>query len=180
VAREGRSCDYYAAQSPERPARPRRSGMSGAERAPRNPYHVSRQRFIAASPAEIFAVLADPGMHAVIDGSSTVRTTTSGTADRLRLGARFGMDMTMGVSYRVVNVVTEFDEGRRIAWQNGDHNIWRYIITPADGGTWVTEEWDARKSPRRLFMRLLRFPSRNAAAIERTLANLEAHLATRA
>ncbi len=79
--------------------------------------------------------------------------------------------MTMGVGHRVLNVVCEFGEGRRIAWQNGDHNISEYTLTPADGGTWVTEEWDARRSHRRLFMRLLRFPARNAAAIERTLAN---------
>ncbi len=155
--------------------------MTSTQRgATRSPYHVSRQRFIAASAEDIFAVLADPDMHSVIDGSQTVRATTSGTSERLRLGARFGMDMAMGLKYQVVNVVTEFEEGRRIAWQNGDHNVWRYILEPADGGTWVTEERDARKSLRRFFMRLLRFPSRNAAAIERTLAKLDTRLTTRA
>lgn len=141
-----------------------------------NSYYVSKQRFIPSTAEEIFELLAHPEMHAVIDGSATVRAPRTGAAERLSLGACFGMDMNMVVGYKVLNEVCEFEEGRRIAWQNADKNIWRYILTPSDGGTWVTEEWDARKSPRRLFMRLMGFPARNAIGIERTLANLEAHL----
>jgi hypothetical protein len=67
---------------------------------------------------------------------------------------------------------------RLTPWENADKNIWRYILKAVDGGTVVTEEWDARKSPRPFFMRLMRFPARNAAGIERTLANLETRMTT--
>lgn len=141
-----------------------------------SPYYISRERFIAASADDIFDLLASPDKHSLIDGSGTVRAPQAGAAGRLSLGARFGMGMNMVVGYKVINVVCEFEEGRRIAWENADKNIWRYALKVVDGGTLVTEEWDARKSPRRFFMRLMRFPARNAVGIERTLANLETHM----
>lgn len=145
-----------------------------------DPYYISKERFIAASADDIFNLLASPDMHSLIDGSGTVRAPQAGAAERLSLGARFGMGMNMVVDYKVVNTVCEFEEGRRIAWENADKNIWRYVLKVVDGGTLVTEEWDARKSPRRFFMRLMRFPVRNAAGIERTLTNLETHMTTSA
>ena len=39
-----------------------------------DPRQVSVSRVIAAEPDAIFAVLADPAMHRVIDGSGTVRS----------------------------------------------------------------------------------------------------------
>lgn len=145
-----------------------------------NPYYVSKQRFIDAAAADIFDLLARPDMHSVIDGSNSVRLPQESATERLELGSKFGMGMHMGFRYKVVNTVREFDEGSRIAWENADGNIWRYILETVDNGTLVTEEWDARKSPRRLFMRLMRFPARNAVGIERTQSNLEAHMTTRA
>ncbi|WP_427016534.1 SRPBCC family protein [Pseudarthrobacter sp. P1] len=144
-----------------------------------DPDFVSEQRFIAAPAEEIFELLAVPAMHSVIDGSGTVQGEQPGGPARLSLGARFGMEMNMAVDYKILNTVVEFEEGRRIAWQHFGKHIWRYILQPADGGTLVTEEWDARQSRLRFVMRLLRYRSRNAAGIERTLAKLDAHLAGR-
>ena len=81
------------------------------------PKSVSTERVIAAPADRIFAVLADPRQHAVIDGSGTVKRLRSGP-DRLALGARFGMAMHHQVPYPITNKVVEFDEGRRIAWQH--------------------------------------------------------------
>ncbi|WP_026553705.1 SRPBCC family protein [Arthrobacter sp. 35W] len=141
-----------------------------------DPDFVSRQRFIPVAAEEIFDVLAVPAMHSVIDGSGTVQAAQPGGPERLSLGARFGMEMNMAVDYKILNTVVEFEEGRRIAWQHVGRHIWRYTLEPADGGTLVTEEWDARGSGFRLPMRLLRYKCRNAVGIERTLANLDAHL----
>ncbi|MDH4076057.1 MAG: hypothetical protein OEW29_08980, partial [Acidimicrobiia bacterium] len=64
---------------------------------------VSASRVIAASPEAIFDILADPNQHHVIDGSDTVQAARAGNPARLTLGARFGMDMKMGVPYRITN-----------------------------------------------------------------------------
>ena len=112
---------------------------------------VSVERFVKAPAAEVFAILADPARHREIDGSGTVRDAVGGST-RLALGARFGMHMKAGGSYRMVNEVVEFEEGRRIAWQARPDQervakviggrIWRYELEPREGGTLVRETWD--------------------------------------
>ena len=72
---------------------------------------VTVERFIPASPYAIFDVLADPSRHAEIDGSGTVKASRAGAPERLSLGATFGMDMQVGVPYRIKNTVVEFEEG---------------------------------------------------------------------
>ena len=69
---------------------------------------VSRR--IHADAATIFELLADPARHAEIDGSGTVRESHGDNPARLSLGARFGMDMKMGVPYKISNEVVEFVE----------------------------------------------------------------------
>lgn len=141
-----------------------------------NPYLVSRQRFIAAPADEIFELLAQPAMHSVIDGSDTVQGVQPNGPARLSLGARFGMNMSMRMDYKILNTVCEFEEGRRIAWQHFYKHIWRYVLEPVEGGTLVTEEWDARAVRGRIGLRLLGYPRRHPANIERTLAKLDAYL----
>ena len=111
---------------------------------------VSVQRLIPAPPEPIFDLLADPAGHALVDGGGSVQAARSG-GRRLGLGDRFGMDMRIGLPYRTGNVVVEFEENRRIAWQTlaGGRlkgilggRIWRYVLEPVDGGTLVTETWD--------------------------------------
>ncbi|HZY75470.1 MAG TPA: hypothetical protein VFE40_04060 [Jatrophihabitantaceae bacterium] len=64
---------------------------------------------------------------------------------RLSAGAKFGMDMKLGAPYKIVNTVIEFDEPKVIAWRHFNGHVWRYLFEPADGGTKVTEQWDARR-----------------------------------
>ncbi len=136
---------------------------------------VSGARVIAAPPDAIFDVLADPAMHPVIDGSDTVRASLGGRQPRLALGSEFGMRMRILVPYRITNRVVEFEEGRRIAWTHIGGARWRYQLEPVIGGTKVTETYDWSTATVSLYdvgIRLLGFPRRNQAAIERTLDRL--------
>ncbi|WP_394941768.1 SRPBCC family protein [Psychromicrobium sp. YIM B11713] len=140
-----------------------------------NPYFISRERFVPASAEQIFDLLATPAMHAVIDGSDSVRDALPNGPERLSAGAKFAMDMRIGASYKVMNYVVEFEEGRRIAWRHFYGHIWRYLLQPVDGGTLVTEQWDARTVRRRWVLRLTGFSKRNIRGIERTLEKLDEH-----
>ena len=138
--------------------------------------HVeSVTRTIAAPANAIFELLADPAQHASFDGSGTVRAARAGAPDRLALGARFGMDMKVGVPYRMTNTVVEFDEGRRIGWKHVGGHVWRYLLTPSAGGasTTVTEQFDWSTARSRLFIRLAGYPARNRKAMEATLERLD-------
>ncbi|WP_375481321.1 SRPBCC family protein [uncultured Jatrophihabitans sp.] len=135
-------------------------------------YLVSEHAVIPAEPQQLFDIVADPAMHPVIDGSGTVQATRSDGPQRLSLGAKFGMDMKMGAPYKIENTVVEFEDGRRIAWRHFNGHIWRYTFQPVDGGTEVTEQWDATHVWNRLLLRLAGFPSRNRAGIRGTLTRL--------
>ena len=111
---------------------------------------VTVERVIPAEPEVIFDLLARPERHAEFDGSGTVRQARS-TGRRVGLGDSFGMDMKWGISYSTRNVVREFVDGRRIAWQTlapaplhllFTGRTWRYELEPTDGGTLVRETWD--------------------------------------
>lgn len=111
---------------------------------------VTVERVIPAPPERIFELLADPQQHHVIDGSQTVRE-AKGAPARLSLGATFDMAMRMGFPYTMTNTVTEFSEGRCIAWQPRPRariarslggRLWRYELEPVKGGTRVRETWD--------------------------------------
>src|SRR5699024_12341469 len=95
---------------------------------PASPCFVSRSRLIGAMAGAVFGLLAHPSMHAVIDGSGSVRSARDGDGERLSLGARFGMDMHIIKRYSIVNTVTEFEEGRRIGWHNASGSTWRYVL----------------------------------------------------
>jgi Polyketide cyclase / dehydrase and lipid transport len=136
-------------------------------------YLVSEQRVIAAERQRIFDIVADPAMHPVMDGSGSVRAIRPGGPQRLALDAKFGMDMKLGAPYKIVNTVVEFDEGHRIAWRHFNGHIWRYTFEPVDGGTLVTEQWDARRTKNRILLRLMGFPARNRRGIQNTLQQLD-------
>ena len=141
-----------------------------------SPYLISHERLIAAPPERIFEVLARPALHSVIDGSGTVMGEQPNGPERLSLGAKFGMEMTMGARYKILNRVIEFEEGRRIAWRHFSAHVWRYTLEPQDGGTLVREEWDGRAVPWRLGFRLAGFTRRHPESIESTLRLLEEHV----
>lgn len=138
---------------------------------------VSSSITIAAPPSRVFEILVDPRRHGEIDGSGSVRAITSGPT-RLRLGSRFGASMKLfGTPYRIRNKVVEFDEGSRIAWRHFGPHRWRYQLEPTeDGGTRVTETWDASyyPGPTGKWLDVAGFPDRTRTAIEGTLVKLKA------
>jgi Polyketide cyclase / dehydrase and lipid transport len=136
-------------------------------------YLVSESRTIAADPQKLFDIVANPAMHPEIDGSGSVQAVHGDVPERLSKGATFGMDMKLGAPYKITNTVVEFEEGRLIAWRHFNGHIWRYIFEPVEGGTKVTEQWDARPVWNKLALRLSGFPKRNRAGILGTLQRLD-------
>ena len=133
---------------------------------------VSRSTIVPAPAQMIFDLLADPRRHNEIDGSGTVQSAQINAPERLSLDATFGMQMRMGLPYKITNTVVEFEENRTIAWRHVGGHIWRYILEPVDGGTKVTEQFDWNKSKAPLILKLRKSPQDNAKSIEKTLENL--------
>jgi len=129
---------------------------------------ASVERVIAAPASAIFAVLADPSRHCEIDGSGTVRSATE-ASQQVTLGSTFGMDMKLGIGYRMENTVIEFEPDRLIAWQTGGR-IWRYELEPRDGGTLVRESWDIHQERFPFMVRPMK--SKTVAAMTATLERL--------
>jgi len=133
---------------------------------------VSRSTIVPAPAQMIFDLLADPRRHSEIDGSGSVQSAQINAPERLSLNATFGMQMKIGLSYKITNTVVEFEEGKTIAWRHFGGHIWRYILEPVDGGTKVTEQFDWNKSKSPLVLKLRKSPQDNAKSIEKTLENL--------
>lgn len=112
-----------------------------------NPKIKAARIVIAATPATIFNILANPHRHIEIDGSQTIRSNISGP-DRLSLGAKFGMAMRLGINYRIKNKVVEFKENELIAWRHFGQWRWRYELKDlGNGSTEVTETFDGSYAP---------------------------------
>jgi hypothetical protein len=135
-------------------------------------YLVSESAVIAATAQQLFDIVADPAMHPVMDGSGSVRAVREGGPARLTQDAQFSMDMKLGAPYKIMNTVVEFDEPKQIGWKHFNGHVWRYIFEPVEGGTKVTEEWDATKVKNKLALRLMGFPDRNRKGIQATLVRL--------
>lgn len=102
---------------------------------------------IAASPSTIFAILSNPRRHKEIDGSSTITSNISGP-EKLQLGSKFGMQMRLGINYRITNKVVEFRENELIAWRHLGRWVWRYELKAIGPNlTEVTETFDGSRIP---------------------------------
>lgn len=138
---------------------------------------VSSSITVDAPPSRVFAILADPRRHPEIDGSGTVQDIHDGPT-RLHLGSRFGASMKlMGAPYKIRNKVVEFEEGSLIAWRHVGLHRWRYELEPTtEGGTHVTETWDAHyyPGPTGAWLDLAGYPERTRKAIAATLVKLKA------
>ena len=142
----------------------------------------SVERVIAASPEQIFELVANPRRHQDIDGSGTVRDAHS-LPERLSLGTTFGMNMDYGGPYSMTSTVIEYEEGRRIAWQSRPQadsakwrhlfggRIWRYELESVPEGTRVRESWDLTQE--RLKPLVWGYRSRTRTNMRATLERIE-------
>ena len=96
---------------------------------------VSASREIAAGPGRIFELIADPARQPRWDGNQNLAWAPAGQRVH-RIGDVFTMTLTVDGSVRE-NHVTEFEEGRRIAWmpaepgQQRPGHLWRWELVPA-------------------------------------------------
>jgi uncharacterized protein YndB with AHSA1/START domain len=143
---------------------------------------VSVERVVKAPPGEIFALLADAGKHASFDGSDSVKHAMQASVP-LSPGATFGMAMrgrkeTLFLPYRTTNTVIEYEPDRRIAWKTtamgglAGGRIWRYELTPADGGTLVRETWDVSQDRQKAMITRGAIPKQTEEGMRATLERI--------
>jgi len=138
-----------------------------------DPRKKSASIIINAPAAIIFNLLADPAMHSRIDGSKSVLSVIKAPT-RLTLGAKFSMNMKIGVRYRITNRVIEFEEGKVIAWRHLGRWVWRYEIkeiTPNQ--TVVVESFDGNSSPFQWWLRMRKAYPYVQIAIAKSLVRLK-------
>jgi uncharacterized protein YndB with AHSA1/START domain len=143
---------------------------------------VSVERVIKAPPDKIFALLADAGKHASFDGSDSVNHASQASVP-LSMGAKFGMAMrgrmeTLFIPYRTNNTVVEYEPDRRIAWKTTalgglfGGRVWRYELSPADGGTLVRETWDVSQDKQKPMITRGSIPEQTADGMRATLGRI--------
>lgn len=138
---------------------------------------LSVERVINAPAGAIFALVADAGKHASFDGSGTVQGSKQESVP-LSKGSKFGMSMRLGLPYRTTNTVVEFEQDRRIAWQTTmlgglvGGRIWRYELSPADGGTLVRETWDVSQDKQRWWLKSSGMPKQAEKGMTATLERI--------
>jgi hypothetical protein len=141
-------------------------------RSESTPTSVTEVRVIPSDRSRLFELVADPAMHPHIDGSGSVRALQPGGPSRLGPDVRFGMQMRIGLGYRILNRVVAFEEGRIIAWAHFSRAVWRWEFADVTGGTEVRETFDWSHARAGRVMR--RFARRNRVAMRRSLERLEA------
>jgi hypothetical protein len=79
------------------------------------------------------------------------------------------------------NTVIEFEPERRLAWQTTlsgrlgrfiGGRIWRYELSPVDGGTKVTETWDITQDKQGFLLKYGPVASQTAQSMTKTLKRL--------
>lgn len=137
-------------------------------------YRRAGRIVIEAPIQQVFDIVADPRRHPEFDGSGTVKGNTF-APDRLARGATFGMEMRMGLPYKIKNTVEEFDEPTRIAWRHAGRHRWRYEFRAIDDGTTeVTETFDGSTAIFPPALKLMNAYDNNQKAILKSLVRLKA------
>lgn len=140
---------------------------------------VSATGDIAASAERIFELIADPSRQPSWDGNDNLAASDPGQRVH-RGGDVFTTTLTLGTVRH--NHVTEFIEGRRIAWrpsepgQEPPGHLWRWELTPVSNTrTSVTHtyDWTALNDPDRLARARATTADRLRASIDRLAAIAE-------
>lgn len=146
-------------------------------------------RAIAASPQDIFTVLADPSRHWQTEPGDWVRD-AAGTAPITGIGQIFAMNMYLmqaGGDYVTHNLVNVFDEDRAIGWipgqldSAGNHAAggwsWRYDLAPSGDRTEVTLTYDWSATSQDFRDRVGRMPLFGEDYLSESLMTLERSIA---
>ena len=136
------------------------------------PRVVSAARSVAATPGDIFELIADPAQQPRWDGNDNLDA--ADPEQRVHaVGEVFTMRTTKGNVRE--NHVVEFEEGRRIAWrpaepgQEPPGHLWRWELEPIDAGhTHVTHTYDWRQLTDEQ-----RLPRARATSAQRLQASLD-------
>lgn len=110
-------------------------------------------RLIHAPAADIFELLADPEQQIDADGTEMIRSADEAAKPITAVGDEFTMNMyaeSMGGDYRMINLVTKFEEDRVIAWKPRQEGYdkplgwqWTWELEPEDDDTtYVTLTYD--------------------------------------
>jgi hypothetical protein len=142
-------------------------------------------RTIPASPAAVFAVLADPTRHRDTEPGDWVRDAVD-TEPITGTGTLFAVNMFLefaGGHYVMHNLVTEFERDRTIGWlpgqlnEAGEHEPggwwWRYDLAPNGDGTEVTITYDWTGTPQSFRDQVGGMPPFPEQYIQESLAALE-------
>jgi len=150
--------------------------MTPEQSAPRV---VSASREIAAAPARIFELIADPAAQPSWDGNDNLAWASEGQRVR-RAGDVFTMTLNRGVVRE--NHVVEFEEGRRIAWMPAEPgqprpgHLWRWELEPLGAArTRVTHtyDWTRLTDENRLPRARATTPAKLQASLTRLAAQAE-------
>ncbi len=153
----------------------------------------STSRRVAATPAAIFALLADPAAHPAIDGSGMVEAAID-AKPVTAVGDTFDMDMDRTpigdipglVKYKVRNHVTRFEPDRLIEWTAGGidtppvgHHYGWELAAVGEAETEVTHycEWSGISDEVRA---RVPWPVVPLSMLEQSVANLERLATSRA
>lgn len=146
---------------------------------------VSATAIVPAASDAVFAVLANPAMHAAIDGTGWVcepvdvqPLTGAGQVFRMAMYHPRHPDG----SYQTANEVLVFDPPRAIAWRTGYDAgggqlrfggwVWRYDLAPVDSGKTqitLTYDWSAVSDTAR---ELIGFPPFGPDHLDNSLTHL--------
>ena len=138
-----------------------------------NPRIKSASIIINAPVRRVFDVVANPHLHAVIDGSKSVKSVIYGP-ERLSLGEKFGMNMQIGIKYKITNTVVEYEENKVIAWRHLGRWIWRYEFREiSPNQTVVTESFDGTKTPLNFWLKARKAYPFVQKAVAKTLVKLK-------
>ena len=155
--------------------------LSGME-----PERIVVSATVAATPAAVFAVLADPSTHPAIDGTGWVARSLDG-APVTRPGQVFRMAMYHpnhpDGDYEIANLVEVCDPPRAIGWKPGTEDAetgelsfggwtWRYDLEatdPAQTTVTLTYDWSAVGPDVREYLQFPPFPIEH---LERSLRHL--------
>ncbi|SFO61400.1 Uncharacterized conserved protein YndB, AHSA1/START domain [Pseudonocardia ammonioxydans] len=143
------------------------------------PTVVTSSREISADAETIFELIADPTQQPRWDGNDNLAEAAAG--QRVRgAGAVFATTLTMGAVRQ--NRVTEFEEGRLIAWlpsepgQPPAGHLWRWELEPLGNGRTLvshTYDWSALTDENRLVRARATTADRLRASLDRLAAIAE-------